>query len=105
MDIIKNVSILTTVPEASIRKLFEKAEWSICDAVSSNPGCPNFTFSIGFGDIQIINLDEQIVYKFIPSKKFEAAVRSGIVDGINPLKKTLETTLVNKILNTYKDIF
>ena len=105
MDVIKNISVLTTIPESSIRKLIEKAEWSICDSIVNSDKNEVLTFSIGIGDIKIINNDEQLIYQFIPSKQFENMIREAYIDNINPLKINLEKLLVSKILNTYKDIF
>lgn len=105
MDVIKNVSVLTTIPESSIRKLIEKAEWVICDDIVNSDKNESLIFSIGIGDIKITNNDEQLIYQFIPNKQFETIVRDAYIDNINPLKTNLEKLLVSKILNTYKDIF
>lgn len=105
MDVIKNVSVLTTIPESSIRKLIEKAEWTICDSIVNSDKNESLSFSVGIGDIKITANDDQIIYQFIPNKQFESMVRDAYIDNVNPLKINLEKLLVSKIVNTYKDIF
>lgn len=106
-SIIKDVSILTTIPEELLNKLIDKGMWCIChnieESLLENNGEPVIA-DIGIGKLLIKNDEEQVKYKFIPDTKLEEYINKTILENKNPLKLTLEKTLGDKINNTYKTI-
>ena len=102
-----DLSELTTIPQTNLEALCDKAIWCICDAVDENliESNPITEISIGIGKLVIKVDDEGIKYKFIPSKQLESGVKKVVIDGENPLTKALESSIVSKIINAYKDLF
>lgn len=105
-DVIEDVSKITTIPKKELNKLIDKAIWVICDCLEqSKMKNQNITdLDIGLGILTIYNSDDDILYRFTPNAELEQSILSTLVEGKNPLELTLETKLVNKILNTYKNI-
>lgn len=107
MNLIDDLSTLTTIPPATLRKLADKSIASIAYGVQENMlNCNNITsIDIGIGTLNILADDTQIMYKFIPSKQLEKAITNTVLDGKSPLIHELETTLRDKVVNVYKDLF
>lgn len=103
IDIVDDLSKLTTIPRDKLDKLVEKVKYIITDAVCENSVKVNIDLDIGIGILQIINTD-CIRYKFKPSPKFEKAIYEAIVNNKNILQDTLEKTLAQRITRVYKDI-
>ena len=104
--IIEDLSKITTIPETALTKLAEKAVWCICDSFEESilENLEVTEIDLGVGCLQISNCDENIVYRFIPSEILEKSLIDISLNNKNPLQLTLEKTLANKIINTYKDI-
>ena len=49
--------------------------------------------------------NDNIKYKFIPSKTLEKGVKSAVLEGKNVLTNELENALSSKIMNAHKDYF
>lgn len=105
-DIIEDLSKITTISTNNLNKLIDKSMWCICDYIEELITSKNnvLEINIGIGTLIISILDNQIKYKFIPNAKLENSIRETIINEYNPLKLTIEKTLVNKITNTYKDL-
>lgn len=107
IDVIKEVSILTTVPEKSIRDLADKAIYSINEAVVeallAKTEVVELDIEIGILYLQVT--EDEIRYKFTPSDKLEESLVTTVTHGQNLLEDTLTSALVKKITNTYKDLF
>lgn len=106
-DLIKDVATLTTIPEKSLVKLVDKSYWCISNEVieSLKQGDTVTEIDIGIGILYIKVIDDTIQYKFIPSAKLNDTVKDTVINKRNILEDTLEKTLVNKIVDTYKDLF
>lgn len=106
INILEDVSKLTTIPEEALKKLNSKYSLAIsyaldeCLKSNSMPA----ELNIGLGKLIIEDAEDEVLYKFIPSDEFEECVLSVVRDGKNPLRKALEQKFVSQILNTYKDI-
>ena len=106
-DLIKDVATLATIPEKSLVKLVDKSYWCISNEVieSLKQGDTVTEIDIGIGILYIKVIDDTIQYKFIPSAKLNDTVKDTVINKRNILEDTLEKTLVNKIVDTYKDLF
>ncbi len=105
-NILQDISQITTIPLASLNRLSEKIGWSICNCVEESvlKGETTTEVTFGFGALVISIEDNQLNYKFIPSKKFEKGLVETVVNKKNPLTVKLEDTFVNRIVKTYKDM-
>lgn len=105
MNLIKELSILTTIPEGSLSKLLNKTELCLCDNIYEQYQSSNLiSVDIGIGELSIGVIDDVIKYKFIPSIQFNNSVKETL-KGTSPLKQEIDNKLKNKICNTYKDLF
>ena len=105
-NILQDISKITTIPLASLQRLFDKITWCICNCVEESfLGGETFTeVNFGFGSLIISVENNQINYQFLQTRKFENALIHTIVDKKNPLTVELEDTFVNRITKTYKDM-
>ena len=103
-SLIDELSTLTTIPVTSITNLADKSLWCICNCVEeSKLGNNDLTeIDIGIGILSILVENNNIQYRFVPSKKLEAAVRDTIVNKKNPLTQAAESALTKRILEAYK---
>ena len=106
-DLKKDLSVLTTINELSLSRIQNKVNWCICDIVEKTVyNHENVAeIDLGFGTLVINITENEVKYKFIPSKSLEKNIVSTVVDEKNPLTFVLEDNLVNKITNIYKDLW
>lgn len=104
-DIKQDLSILTTVNEQTFNKLFEKVVWCISDTVEKTILAKEQTAEIdlSFGTLFVNISNNEIKYKFIPSKKLEEVVSDTVLNERNLLTLTIEDSLIHKLQNTYKN--
>jgi len=104
-NIKEDLSKLTTIDILYLNRIFNKIVWCISDYIEMaiDKGEDQVEVDLGFGVI-IININEDnIKYRFKPSKELEESVINTAIDGKNNFTLTLEKTLVQKITNIYKD--
>ena len=106
-NICKDLSTLTTVPLFSIEKLMSKFQDSICYTIQEELASNNNSMEIDIyiGKLFIEIIDDNIYYKFIPSKDFEADVMTTIKTGVCPLISKLEDSIQTKITRAYKELY
>lgn len=106
INIVEDVSKITTIPKSYLDKLNEKAVWCICDGIQDEliQGNNIIELDIGIGTLLISSEQENIRYKFIPSEYLEKSINETVTYEHSPLQDQLEQSLINKIVNTYKDI-
>jgi len=106
-NIKKELSTLTTISPSVLSKLFDKEIWCISNAVEQSLAAQDniAEIDLDIGTLYIQVSEETIRYKFIPSPLLEKTVINTVSSGHNSLIASLETSLVNKITNTYKDFF
>jgi len=104
--LIEDISAITTLPIKTLDRLFDKGAECICHSVleSKLNGESVCSIDISVGEIKVIISNDTISYRFIPSNKLEAMLVDTIVNNNDPLVKDIEDTLINRILNTYKDL-
>jgi len=105
-DIIKGVSILTTIPEKALRRLVTKELFCISDAIADSAQADKdiTDIDIGIGTLSIKVEDNEAVYHFVPSEKLEDVVKQSIIYKQNLLKDELEEALVERVTKVYKEI-
>jgi hypothetical protein len=105
-DLISDISLLTTLPDKTLRKLCDKGVECICHDVLEclNESNNEVTIDISIGELKIVIVDDEIHYKFRPSTQLETMLVKSIVDREDPLVSHIEEGLVSRILNAYKDL-
>ncbi len=106
IDIIEDTSKLTTIQRAALDKLISRVAYCIIDAVveAQSSGKDTVDLDVGLGELHIRLGDDELGYKFIPSTELHSAVKYAILNEHNLLEGKLETALVDRITNMYKDL-
>ena len=105
-NLIKDIATITLIKFPIFSKLINVSEVCICDYVNTSQikGSDIIEVDIGIGTLFINIANDEILYKFVPSKKLEKKLVKTIVDGKSPIIDKVENKLNNKILNTYKEL-
>ncbi len=103
----KDLSTLTTINESTLSKMTSKIVWCITDAVCKSVYArdDSTVVDIGIGKLTIKFDNNQVRYKFVPSKELEESVANAVLTERNPLVDALESSLVDKMTNVYKSFF
>lgn len=105
-DLIGDISILTTLPDKTLRRLCDKGIECICHNVleKTQQNEIETNIDIDIGTIKILVDNDEIHYRFIPSNKLEDKLIETLTSGVDPLVKDIEDNLTSRILNAYKDL-
>ena len=106
VNILKDISTLTTIPYATLTKLSDVLELCICHAVEESilKNGEVTSINVGIGTLNIKATEEEIKYKFIPSSKFEEHVKQTVITKESPLVAKVEERLKDKVMNVYKEL-
>ena len=108
-NLVKELSTLSTIPEKTLNKLTDKVTYCVCDSVAeamseNEYDDKSIDIDIGIGKLSIGYVDDNVVYKFIPSESLDASVKQAVLNGRNLLEDTLEKSFIDKVTNVYKDL-
>lgn len=107
MDIVQDISTLTTVQKSSIDRLCTQAIkcvcYCICEALSKNE--KDLCLDIGIGSLFINIGEDSVKYRFEPSMFMDNSIIDSVLSGKNPVIEDIESSLLNKVNTTYKDLF
>lgn len=106
VNITEDISKLTTIPDATLTKLFNIETYCIGHAVQETKLLEGelTSINIGIGTLHIKHSGDEIKYKFIPSTKLENAITETVKTGKSPLVLKVEDALRDRIMNVYKDL-
>lgn len=106
IDLISDISLLTSVPYKTLKNLCDKSNECICHSVLENINeySMETVIDISIGQLTIAVVNDEIHYKFKPSNKLEGMLINTISTNVDPLVTNIEQSLVSRILNTYKDL-
>lgn len=106
-NLTQDLSQLTTIPVLQFQHIFDTVPALICHHVQEDIELQNSISEIDLeiGTLYIKSDEEQIKYKFVPSSKFDDAVKQTVKTGESPLVVKVENILKDRICNTYKDLF
>lgn len=106
-DVISDMSNLTALPISMLQQLSDKVEFIILHSLyESSISHESITeIDLGIGRLNILQENDCIKYKFIPSKKLEQEIVKTVKDKQSPLTATVENTLQKKIQDVYKELF
>ena len=98
--------MLTTIDQHALSRLSEIGEMVIIDELVERVKAGESTASvdIGIGTLSIHYTGESIKFKFVPNAKFEGDVADACIHQENLLDSRVESSLRDKIVNTYKDL-
>ena len=103
---IDDLAKITTIPVFTLKKLCTNMILCICHKVLENYQNKETDTSadIGIGKLNISIQDNEVLYKFVPSYKFEQLLIETLKTKQSPLITKAEEILVTKVTNTYKEL-
>lgn len=109
INIVNDMSILTTIPDKTLIKFFKKMIFCICEAVKEDMLDENnpkeiTELDIGIGKLYVKVVGREVKYKFEASEYLQKAMLATVTDKENPLPKFLDETLAKKFVDLYKEI-
>lgn len=106
-DLIEDLKTLTTIPRSALEQLQDKSESIICHALfeSRQNREPVTEIDLGIGYLNILNEEDCIKYKFIPSSRLEKKLIESTKSDYSPLVTEVESELKAKVMNVYKNLF
>lgn len=105
-NLIEGVSTLTTIDVNTLERLVDISKLVIIDELVEQleNGQDTVSINVGLGNLLIHYSGESIKFKFTPNAKFEEDVSMACIHKVNLLDTKVETSLKDKIVNTYKDL-
>lgn len=107
INLIEDLAKFSGIPESKLNNLVEKSSLDIAQSVeeylTSDEECCNI--NIGIGNLIVNKDEEELMFKFIPSKGLESFVTDIINDKKSPLIKELELSITKRMLKLYKELF
>lgn len=106
IDVIDDVSKLSSIPDKALNKLVILAMFSILEGLQEMAiqGQPSCEFDIGLG-ILILNTENNLIkFKFKPSAKLSENIINTLRNKENSLMVDFENSFVKKIESLYKEL-
>ena len=106
-NVIKDVSILTSIPEKTLLKLNDKVLYSICESIQEDCLAEKDITELDFGLFTIYikhESSDDIKFRVIFNSEAQKAITNTVNNKLNLLEDTLNDVLAKKLLNIYKDI-
>jgi len=105
-NLIKGLSILTTINESHLERLVDLSKLVIVDEIVEQleQGQEIVKIDIGIGTLLLHYSGESIKFKFTPNAKFEEDIVNACIHKVNLIDDKVESSLKDKIVNTYKDL-
>lgn len=102
----EDLSLLTSVPERTLNKVFGKAVYSVVNAVLESflAGEEITEVTTDLGSLLIQYKDQQIKYKFVPSAKLEGELKAALTSKHSPLAEALEESVIKKFNELYREL-
>ena len=106
INIIDDVSKLTTIPKENLNRLLDVFGYCIADKIIEDRLNDQDVTSVDIkiGTLTIKHSLDEVKCRFSPSAKFSDELIRAITQDKSPLEKAIEKSLVEKITKTYKDI-
>ena len=107
MDLLKDLSVLTSIPVLNLQKLSTITEDLICHAVKESYYDQESvaTVDLGIGKLLLFISEDELSYKFIPSSVLEGKIIKALNNKDDALVISVEDSLKEKIVNSYKNLF
>ena len=107
IDVLKDVSTITNIPEKYLLKITEAEKYSICESITELNLLNDVMeeFDLGIGKLIICLEDEIVKYKFIPSESLENTIKDSIKSGKNEFELKLDSSLCSRVESLYRDLF
>ena len=104
--LIDDLASLTCIEADDFNRLISLSEAILCHDVVETIKNKEIvtTVDVGIGTLSITNQEDNIKYRFIPSKKLSQAVSTTYSTKKSPIKTKVEKALGSRLKNTYKEL-
>lgn len=105
-NIIQDISILTTIPESNLKKLSKTVSDCISHYITESVLDKQDTclIDLDIGTLVIGFENEELQFKFIPSKTLQKTIVDSVQNKESTLVQTIEDNLKDKIIFAYKNL-
>ena len=105
MRIENDLSATTSIPISSIQKLLDRYQDILCYYLQSQLNTSNeyYELDIYIGTLLLKVVDNNLIYKFIPSTRFEKELVETLTTKESPLVTKLEQAVTDRIMDAYKE--
>lgn len=102
----EDLSLLTSIPEKTLGKVFSKSIYCISNAVveSTLAGEEVTEIVTDVGSILIQNKDNQLKYKFVPNAKLDRELTEATTSMKSSLEDALEESVIKKFNDLYREL-
>lgn len=102
-NLINDIGTLLKIPNKVSTELVQKANLCIGSVINDAKlaGEQTVIINIGIGTLSVDLIDMQC--KFVPSRDLKTAIKTSIVENVDPLEKELEDTLVAKLVSVVEE--
>lgn len=106
IDILKDISTLTTIPEQVLEKLVDIAIMCINDAYveSLASGDTEANMRIGLGDLRLRMDGNTVKLRLTPSAKLQESIANSTRNRESAVDVAVSASLRDKLINTYKEL-
>lgn len=101
---LKDVSILTAIPETALDKIFDRVEDSIIHNICELENDDEIIADISIGNLKLKLDNSSIKFQFEPSERFKNKCIKAYTNKDDALMESIEQKLIYRITNTYKDL-
>lgn len=106
-NLIHDLSTLTGIGEYNLEGLVNKSvaviSHDVEEALRNKESVTSI--NIGIGELHLTNVEDKVMYKFIPSARLEKAIKDTYKERRSLLTIEIDEALGKRIQNTYKDLF
>ena len=106
INVKQDLSVLTSIPETTLTSLNEKVIMVIGNAVEEAllKEHDQLSVDLGYGVLKLTINNSQVKYRFEPSKKLEEVVISTVLMEKNSFVSKIESNLVQRLTEVYKEL-
>ena len=106
INLLQDLSTITDIPKLSLEKLANEQALLLSHAIYEALIAKENTASadLGYGKLFIRYENNEIKYKFVPSKKFDELIRKTISNKVSPLTQSLETAISETVNKIYTEL-
>lgn len=105
-NLLNDLQIFTGISLNSLNSLVDKSNKDICQCIlESQLDNSTCQIDIGIGQLIIIEDNNELIFKFIPSNKLQSDIIKTLDTGVSPLQLEIEKSSTEKVIKIYKELF
>ena len=106
-NLVNDLASLTNIDNELLARIISKSSLCIGEYINEAyiDGCNISEIDLSFGKLIIGVVDNEIKYKFVPSKRLEESIINSLNNKQSDMEVELSKAAVEKLLANYKELF